>query len=199
MDYYIYRHRRLKDGSIFYIGKGRGDRFSSERGRNTYWTRIVKKDGGFIAEIVKDTMSETEAFELEVQLIKEIGLDKLTNITEGGVGGNTYTDETKKRISEMMSNRVVSEETKYKQSKSATGKTGYWKDKKRPEHSSKIKQAAKDGVYTNNGKSIRTDVWRDAQSKSASKRIRKVVVCDKCGIEILDTHLAVHQRGKNCK
>ena len=189
MDYYIYRHRRLKDGSIFYIGKGKGDRFNSEHGRNNYWTRIVKKDGGFIAEIIKDALTNEAACELEKTLINKIGLDNLSNLAEGGTGGNTRKGFTQDEYDEWIRNK----------SQAQRGKIGYWKNKKRPEHSVKVKQAAKDGAYVNNGKSIRTDEWKKAQSMSASNRIRKVVVCDKCGIEILDTHLVVHQRGKKCK
>jgi len=44
MEYYVYKHIRLKDGSIFYIGKGKGDRMYSADKRNQYWKRIVEKD-----------------------------------------------------------------------------------------------------------------------------------------------------------
>ena len=57
MEYYVYCHKRLKDNSIFYIGKGKGDRFNSDIARNQYWNRIVKKDGGFISEIIKDNLT----------------------------------------------------------------------------------------------------------------------------------------------
>jgi len=189
MEYYVYKHIRLKDGSIFYIGKGKGDRMYSDYRRNIYWKRIVEKDGGFTAILIKENLSDKEALELEKTLISKIGLDNLSNLAEGGTGGDTRKGFTQDEYDEWIRNK----------SQAQRGKIGYWKNKKRPEHSVKVKQAAKDGVYVNNGKSIRTDEWRKAQSISASNRIRKVVVCDKCGIKILDTHLAVHQRGKKCK
>lgn len=188
--YYVYKHIRLKDDSIFYIGKGKGLRFQSEKGRNEYWNRIVRKDGGFTAEIVKDELTNEEACDLEKALINEIGLSNLSNIAEGGTGGDTRKGFTKDEYDEWILNK----------SKAQTGKIGYWKDKKRDEHSKKLKEvAAKTGCYKNNGRTIKTDEWKQNQSIAALNRIRKKVVCDKCGIEIVDTHLKVHQKGKNCK
>ena len=64
MEYYVYKHIRLKDGSTFYIGKGKGERFSSENGRNGYWNRIVRNDKGFKAEIIKEGLGNEEACKL---------------------------------------------------------------------------------------------------------------------------------------
>jgi hypothetical protein len=188
--YYVYKHIRLKDGSIFYIGKGKGLRFESERGRNEYWNRIVRKDGGFTAEIVKENLTNEEACDLEKKLISEIGLNSLSNIAEGGTGGDTRKGFTKEEYDEWIRNK----------SEAQKGKTSWWKGKTRDEHSRKLKEiASKTGCYKNNGKTIKTDEWKLNQSIAASKRIRKKVVCNKCGIEIVDTHLKVHQMGKNCK
>ena len=85
MEYYVYKHTRLKDGSTFYIGKGKGKRFSSEKGRNDYWNRIVRKDGGFTVEILKEGLSNDEACELEIKLISDIGLSNLSNLAEGKI------------------------------------------------------------------------------------------------------------------
>jgi hypothetical protein len=188
--YYVYKHIRLKDGSIFYIGKGKGLRFESEKGRNEYWNRIVRKDGGFTAEIVKENLTNEEACDLEKKLISEIGLNSLSNIAEGGTGGDTRKGFTQEEYDEWIRNK----------SEAQKGKTSWWKGKVREEHSKKLKEiAAKTGCYKNNGKAIKTDDWKLNQSIAASKRIRKKVVCNKCGIEIVDTHLKVHQMGKNCK
>ena len=199
MEYYVYKHIRLKDGSTFYIGKGKGDRFKSEQHRNTHWNRIVKKDGGFTAEIVKDGLTESESFDLEIKLIQEMGLENLSNITEGGYGGNTYTEETKKRVSEMMTGRFVSDETRNKLSQSLMGHESYWKGKERPNHSKKIKEKHKSGIYTYEWLSEpKSDEHKKKLSESARKRKRMMVKCDKCGMEVPNTHLAVHQRGKKC-
>ena len=188
MEYYVYKHIRLKDGSTFYIGKGKGDRMYSDYRRNIYWKRIVEKDGGFTAILIKENLSDKEALELEKSIIAEIGMDNLTNMTEGGNGGDTRKGFTQEEYDEWIR----------KKSEAQIGKTGYWKDKKRPEHSNKVKGAAEAGAYINNGKVARTDEWKINQSIAASKRIRKIIVCDRCGKEIPNTHLAVHMRGKKC-
>jgi hypothetical protein len=186
--YYVYQHLRLSDNSIFYIGKGTADRLNSHIGRNLYWNRIVKKDGGFISKIIKDGITNEEACELEKSLIREIGLDNLANLAEGGNGGDTRKGFTKEEYDAWIENK----------SKAQTGKTGYWKDRKRPEHSEKLKEAGKRGAYKNNGKAIRNDDWKHKQSLAASTRIRKLVICELCGKEIPETHLGPHQRGKKC-
>jgi hypothetical protein len=188
MGYYVYKHVRLKDGSIFYIGKGKGDRMYSASRRNQYWKRIVEKDGGFTALLIKENISEEEAFELEKTIISEIGINNLTNMTDGGSGGDTRKAFTQDEYDVWLKNK----------SDAQRGKTGYWKNKKRPDHSYKVKKVAELGVYKNNGNTIRTDEWKQNQSVAASNRIRKKVKCDKCGKEIPNTHLAVHMRGKKC-
>lgn len=188
MEYYVYQHKRLKDDSIFYIGKGKGERFNSDVGRNHYWNRIVRKDGGFNAEIIKDSLTNEEACELEIKLINEIGIDNLSNLAEGGNGGNTRKGFTEDEYQQWLKNK----------SEAQKGKVGYWRDKKRPDHACKVKEAANSGSYKNNGKVIRTDEWKKNQSIAASKRIRKIVKCDRCGMEVPNTHLAVHKKGKKC-
>ena len=195
--FYIYKHKRISDGSTFYIGKGTGDRLNSNKGRNTHWNRIVKKDGGFDSEIIKDGLSEEDAFELEIKLISEIGLDNLCNMTEGGSGGNTYTEETRLRISKQFTGRIVSDETRKKQSEAQTGKVGYWRGKKRPEHAKKISEIALTGVYKDNGKSKPSDETKKLMSISASKKPQRVM-CEYCNKDFSIKNIKVHQKSKKC-
>lgn len=190
MEYYVYQHKRLKDDSIFYIGKGKDERFNSEKGRNQYWNRIVKKDGGFKVEIIKEGLTNNQACELEIEMIKKIGMENLTNMTEGGAGGDTRKGFTQSEYDEWLKNK----------SKAQTGKVGYWKNKKRPNHSELIKKAIANGVYSNvDYTKPKSKEHKERLRESALIRKRKKVVCNICGIEIVDTHLKVHQRGKNCK
>lgn len=189
MEYYVYQHKRLKDNSIFYIGKGKGERFNSDVGRNQYWNRIVRKDGGFKAEIVKDCLTNEEACQLEIKLINEIGIDNLSNLAEGGNGGNTRKGFTEDEYQQWLKNK----------SEAQRGRVGYWKDKKRPEQSLKIKKARERGSYNSaNYSNPKSDEHKKSLSEVAKNRIRKIVKCDRCGKEVPNTHLAVHKKGKKC-
>lgn len=136
--YLIYRHRRLSDGIVFYIGLGCcKSRAYSRSGRNKYWHNIVKKHG-YIIEILKFNLSKEEAVELEQFLISVYGrLDLktgiLVNMTDGGDGTNKMSPESiekrrqktkglkisqerKDHLSMLFKGRFVSDETKLKQS-----------------------------------------------------------------------------------
>ena len=90
---YVYCHRR-PDESIFYIGKGTGNRYKHTYKRNDHWHNIAKKGWSF--EIMMDDLPDYEAFELEEFLISEIGLDNLSNKDEGGRGRSSgYTSHHK--------------------------------------------------------------------------------------------------------
>lgn len=96
--FYVYAHRRLDTGSIFYIGKGSGRRAHYRHGRNPLWTRIANKHG-YEVEIIADGLTEPEAFAIEREAIG--ASDGLCNFTDGGEGisGYAHTEETKRRLS----------------------------------------------------------------------------------------------------
>ena len=95
---FVYRHIRLDNNSIFYIGMGKNKkRLYSKYSRNPYWKNIVNK-AGFKAEIIKDNLTWEEACKLEIELIREH--NNLCNITIGGDGskGFKHTQEFKDKI-----------------------------------------------------------------------------------------------------
>lgn len=97
-EYYIYLHITLSTNKVFYIGKGKGNRYKSKQNRNKYWLNTVNKYG-YYPLIYKDNLTEKEAFELEKELIIFYStITNLTNLTDGGEGtsGYKYTEEQKK-------------------------------------------------------------------------------------------------------
>lgn len=91
-EFYVYLHRRKTDNKVFYVGKGKGKRAYRPYGRNRRWTSTAKKHG-FCVEIVFDNLTESEAFELEIETIKEmryIFQETLCNMTDGGEGGSGF-------------------------------------------------------------------------------------------------------------
>lgn len=118
-DYYVYEHIRNDNNTVFYVGKGHGQRAYNSR-RNPHHDRIVDKHG-FTVRIVKDNLTEEEAFNYEHELIcdyvynKGYGIDiqglrkldskyQLSNQSLGGDGNNgaVHTEEWCKQHSEDM-------------------------------------------------------------------------------------------------
>lgn len=113
--YYVYMYLRSKDsdtaliGTPYYIGKGSGRR-AWRKGKGE---KVKPPTNPENIVIFKENLTESEAFELEIQLIAEWGrIDNCTGIlrnrTDGGDGssGAIRTEEHKKIISETQRNRV---------------------------------------------------------------------------------------------
>lgn len=144
---YVYIWKR-HDGTPFYVGLGRNDRYKNLRRRNAHVLSVVKKMGGI--ENVPKEIIEVDSWEsgcaLEIELIAKFGRSDLkkgtlTNKTDGGEGTinkiisekvrdavrnanrtRLWTDEAKKSISEKLKNREVSDATKEKLSQLFKGK-----------------------------------------------------------------------------
>lgn len=92
--FYVY-HWLREDGTPYYIGKGQTNRaFDKRRSYIPPRNRI---------KIVKDNLTEQQAFDLERKEIlkygrKDLGTGILRNKTEGG-DGHTPTDQTRKKLS----------------------------------------------------------------------------------------------------
>lgn len=88
--HYVYLHKDKKEGAPFYVGKGTGKRAYATDRRSYYWKKKVEElNNEYDIEIVKDGLSETEAYEYEAELIKKYGRKlynegELVNMTEGG-------------------------------------------------------------------------------------------------------------------
>ena len=85
--FYTYAHYNKADNKIFYIGKGKKNRYKSIHRRSVYWNGVANKYG-FEPKILAYWNTEKEAFEHEKVLIacfKDMGY-KLVNLTDGGEG-----------------------------------------------------------------------------------------------------------------
>jgi hypothetical protein len=98
MKFFVYLHKRQTDGIVFYVGKGCRYRHKSKWNRSAHWHSTVNKHG-YTIEIVKNGLTEKEAFELEISLIEKYKSDKLCNRTLGGEGasGCLVSEETKQK------------------------------------------------------------------------------------------------------
>ena len=142
-EFYVYEHIRLDNMTCFYVGKGKGER-AYDLERNDHHDRISNRHSHAVL-IIKDNLTEEEAFELERDTIEDYvfnlgyGIDikgyddydhelpHLTNMTWGGEGtsgllkGKQLSEEHKKKIGESMKGKQLSEEHKQKLSESHKG------------------------------------------------------------------------------
>lgn len=121
--YYVYRHT-FSNGTI-YIGKGAGNRILDNTSRNRYWNSLKNKYGLPIVGIMMNNLTEKEALNLEIKVIRYYKQKNkpLCNITEGGEGcsGYKHTDEHKEYISTVSKTRMNKPEVKEKYSKAFKG------------------------------------------------------------------------------
>lgn len=123
-EYYVYQYLR-KDGSPYYIGKGKGGRVTRKR------KYIVVPDDRSLIQYVAVKLFEHEAHLLETKLIalygrKDLGTGILRNLTDGGEGtsGHKHSEESKQKMREAKQGKKRqphSEETKIKMSLAQKG------------------------------------------------------------------------------
>jgi hypothetical protein len=128
--YYCYELIDMRDNSVFYVGKGKGKRAYQHKknalaeNRKVYNHFLQRK----ILSILQDGYdininfvcfyeNEKDAFEEEKRLISFYGKNKLCNLTDGGEGGDTFTnnpnkEEIRKKHSESSKGRKLSEKSK---------------------------------------------------------------------------------------
>jgi hypothetical protein len=97
--FYVYVHRRNIDGSVFYVGKGKGGRAWIKTGRSKKWQNTANKNG-FTVHIIVNKINEICAFSMERAIIKFYGKENLCNITDGGEGasGLCHSENTKAKL-----------------------------------------------------------------------------------------------------
>jgi hypothetical protein len=124
--FYLYTHAR-PCGTIFYVGKGVGDRAKDFFNRNEWHQRICAKVGIENIQIgVYPTLDERHALAVEVQMIaalKKAGFI-LCNATNGGESGSgrVFSDEHRRRLSEAGKGFKKSAETLAKMSAASKGR-----------------------------------------------------------------------------
>lgn len=175
--FYVYVHSRLLTGEPFYIGKGSGTRAHDMVRRNSWWKRIVDKDGGRKITYIAKNIDEELAFLVEEEAIsKSRSLNvKLVNFTDGGEGmsGYRFTKEQRSRRSELKKGnknnlgRKVSPEVKARMSAAQKART-VW-PKLSEEHKAKISESLK-GNKRNMGNKASEETRRKLSSMRKGKQ-----------------------------
>ena len=138
--FYVYQY--LTDTGIpYYIGKGSKDRINES---HLPWIELPPIDR---RQIIKDNMTEKDAFEYELELIKHYGRKKDGGILDNvkltrwvSQSGWKHSEEAKQKISEKNTGKIRTEEQKINYQKPKT-----------PEHAENVRNAVKsmwdDPVY----------------------------------------------------
>jgi hypothetical protein len=156
---YVYGHYTL-DGRLFYIGKGTGKRAWVKDNRNPYWKNTVAKYGWEV-RILEDNLTEEQAFVKERQLIEEMGVDNLTNLSTGGKGsyaGCIQSVEAQEKKSKAMKEYYSNPETKEKRSRAMKE---YYSN---PENREKTGRAMKEVFSTPHGRMHMSKISKEYNS-----------------------------------
>jgi len=103
--FYVYAHYNNENDEFpFYVGKGKGSRAYNTK-RSELWKE--KASNGLIVKILKDNLTETEAYNLEIKLIKQYGRilygnGTLVNIAPGGALESNFTKDIPQHISDFI-------------------------------------------------------------------------------------------------
>jgi hypothetical protein len=125
----VYRHIRLDKNEVFYIGIGKDESraYDKRRSRSDWWKSIISVTD-YRVDILFDDLTWDEVCEKEIEFIKlygrkDLGLGTLVNLTDGGDGSIGYknSDESNRKRSNKLKNRIMSDEHKRKISESLKG------------------------------------------------------------------------------
>lgn len=154
--FYVYQY--VTDESVpYYIGKGSNNRINES---HMPWVELPPAE---LRQYIKTNLSELEAFNLEINLIKKYGrkidggiLDNVKLSRWVAQAGWKHSEETKQRISKNNTGKVRTEEQKQNYRKPKTA-----------EHADKIRQAnlgrKADGRHEKISQTMKGRPWSDAR------------------------------------
>lgn len=165
-EYYVYKWYIEDTNEIFYIGKGKNDRY--KRIKNNKFFRDMYNTHKCNVRIIYNNLTEKEAFKKESELIyyykNNFPQYRLTNQTNGGEGTSGWkpTKEFKKKQSKIHKAQWQNQEFKNKMIKLRNDKNGIYKSKEFKNKMSKLVQGKNNPNYNNK--------WSIEQKENLSKK-----------------------------
>jgi hypothetical protein len=203
--FYAYIHARpttVDANGVFYVGKGKGDRYKDFSHRTFFHKNIVAKHGKENLLIGKlDCSSEQIAKDLEIGLIKcfKKMQVRLANFTDGGEGlsGYRHREETKQKQRLSKLGKPRSAETKEKLRLANLGKPGTFFGKK---HSEETKRKISLSRLGKPNPSARRKMPQWVKDKLSEIQLSKpVVTCPWCGFTKRHSNAMKRYHFENCK
>ena len=90
--YYVYEWFVIETNEVFYVGKGTGRRYREHKRRNKMFLDFYNTHNCNV-RIVKDNLTEKEAFDYEIELIRFYRKEskyRLSNVEDGGYQDTPY-------------------------------------------------------------------------------------------------------------
>ena len=169
-NFYVYVWIRKDIDKVFYVGKGKNNRYKDLSSRNKWFLNVVHKVviENIEIKILEKNLDEETAFQKEKEYIQTYRNQNhpLVNLTDGGEGSSNWyeflSDEEKehhREISKSFLNKHHSDETKEKMRKAALGRK--WDD----EHKK---------LFSEQAKQRKNSYWKGKHlSEEAKEKIRK--------------------------
>lgn len=168
-DYYIYEWFVIDTDFVFYVGKGKGNRYKKTRNRNKIFSEIIKNNK-CKSRIIASNLSEEQAYSMEIDFIKryrEKGFCT-ANIADGGEGcrGTKLSDETKRIHSQNSKARWENEEFRKRQLEIRRDKNGPYQSEEFKSKISKLVSGEKNPNFGHKWTQEQKDSLRIKQSES---------------------------------
>ena len=166
--YYVYEYYIKETGEVFYVGKGKGNRYQNIKNRNKFFIDMYNTHNCSTRKVCEN-LSEDEAFSKEEELIRyyrENTNFRLTNQTDGGEGTSGYRMSKKDKFKISEASKDKWKDKKFREMQIAHRMYGVYQSKEFKEKISKVTTGENNGNYKN--------YWTDEQKSHLSNlRINK--------------------------
>ena len=151
--YYVYIWYVIETGEVFYVGKGKGDRYKQLSSRNKFFIDMYNTHNCSVGKIYEN-LTEEEAFNKEIETIKwyrENTNYRLTNQTDGGEGTSGWvpSQDFKDKQSKIHKEQWQDEEFKKKMMAIRTDENGPYKSQEFRDKISQLVQGENNPNYNN--------------------------------------------------